>query len=213
MNKTAFQEPDEDPPPYSEDAQNPFVNRGSTHHASKYTHSNAILSTYAEEVFPRLPSLRPAGSRSIILVLVPPDVTTLQAYRGRDAKYISEFGSEEKLIGFPSTVEPILIRLSDPESNIDTWRTPDTLRQMETLVRSDLARGGFQVVERQATDLNLASKSASWSSRTRAALNYGEACVAAGLVTVCLRTENELGLFETRRGLAIVLSIDTGATG
>lgn len=49
-----------------------------------------------------------------------------------------------------------------------------------------------------------------WKSVERSPLREGEATVSTEMKEVCLRIENEMGLYETRTGKAVVVRIVVG---
>ena len=49
-----------------------------------------------------------------------------------------------------------------------------------------------------------------WQSCRQAELRGGEARVHVEVKEVCLRVENEMGLYETRSGIAVVMSVELG---
>ncbi len=49
-----------------------------------------------------------------------------------------------------------------------------------------------------------------WQSFRQAELPGGEARVHVEVKEVCLRVENEMGLYETRSGIAVVVSVELG---
>lgn len=49
-----------------------------------------------------------------------------------------------------------------------------------------------------------------WQSVRQAELRGGEARVHVEVKEVCLRVENEMGLYETRSGIAVVVSVELG---
>ncbi len=57
------------------------------------------------------------------------------------------------------------------------------------------------------------SNEANWRSIERTPLSDGEARVSAEVTEVCLRVENELGLYETRSGKALVVKVEFGVGG
>ena len=49
-----------------------------------------------------------------------------------------------------------------------------------------------------------------WQSLRQAELRGGEARVHVEVKEVCLRVENEMGLYETRSGIAVVVRVELG---
>lgn len=54
------------------------------------------------------------------------------------------------------------------------------------------------------------SKDVDWSSVERTPLSDGDARASVEVTEVCLRIENEMGLYETRTGRALVVKVEVG---
>ncbi|KAI4257516.1 MAG: hypothetical protein L6R42_005603 [Xanthoria sp. 1 TBL-2021] len=179
------------PPSYSESLTasqpaNPIAYRVST-----------LISTHI------LPHLK--DNSTTTLVLVPFDVTPLFALpateTSKDAKASAYTG--EKLVGFDSDEDPLLIRLSDTEGGLHFWRTAAVLRELTAQLCREMISRGYRVVTGGRSPMGL-----EWRSFQQATLMSGEARLRAEVKEVCLRVENAMGLYETRSGTAIVVKVE-----
>ncbi|KAL8755013.1 MAG: hypothetical protein Q9199_003943 [Rusavskia elegans] len=152
-----------------------------------------------------LPHLK--ANPTTTLVLVPFDVTPLFAppatETSKDAKPSAYPG--EKLVGFDSDEHPLLIRLSDTEGGLHFWRTAAVLRELTAQLCREVISRGYRVVTGGRSPMGL-----EWHSFQQAKLMSGEARVHAEVREVCLRVENAMGLYETRRGIAVVVNVELG---
>ncbi|KAI4255080.1 MAG: hypothetical protein L6R42_006922 [Xanthoria sp. 1 TBL-2021] len=139
------------------------------------------------------------------LVLVPFDVTPLFALpateKCKDATAFAYPG--EKLVGFDSDEDPLLIRLSDTEGGLHFWRTAAVLRELTAQLCREVSTRGYRVVTGGRSPMGL-----EWHSFHQATLMSGEARLHAEVKEVCLRVENAMGLYETRSGIAIVVKVE-----
>lgn len=67
---------------------------------------------------------------------------------------------------------------------------------------------GYRIVTRGESSVGL-----EWQSLRQVGLKGGEARVFVEVKEVCLRVENEMGLYETRSGIAVVVSVELGCDG
>ncbi|KAI4095886.1 MAG: hypothetical protein LQ339_007124 [Xanthoria mediterranea] len=196
--------PDTPPPSYTESltapsAANPILHRIST-----------LITTHI------LPHLRTNNSPKTTLVLVPFDVTPLfpptsstsTSHKDAATPPPSSAYPGEKLVGFDADAadHPLLIRLSSTEGPLQFWRTAAVLRDLTAQLCREVNSMGYRiVVSRGSSSVGL-----EWQSLRRAELKSGEARVHVEVKEVCLRVENEMGLYETRSGIAVVVEVELG---
>jgi hypothetical protein len=92
------------------------------------------------------------------------------------------------------------------------------MREIETQFKADLSAAGFRVVEgsdaegmhHSAGRERAPSTGAEWRLVQERAVGRGEVRVGIGMRDVSLRTENVMGLYETRGGKALVIQVEIG---
>ena len=198
----------EDPPPYSESIQanqqeSSHVRRGVVDATSQVAHSMLY-----DEILPRLSSGPYSRPSSMTLVLVPSDVTALQASGTPDSKDPAQQGPKQTLVGFPAAEKPRLIHLTDLQHTADFWRQPEAVKELGTLLVECLKSQGFEV--HQVVNHGASSRSAEWKSQIPRSMQENEAWIHVEVKTICLRIENEFGLYETRNGMAVIARIKIG---
>ncbi|KAL8929000.1 MAG: hypothetical protein Q9208_001443 [Pyrenodesmia sp. 3 TL-2023] len=159
------------------------------------------------------------GDPSTTLVIVPSNVAALipTSTESSPSKKAPSTGfTNETLVGFPSEDSSIIIRLSGSEHRLEFWQRASVLRELNEQLRRKLSFEGHRVVSsppktKAGIPARIAgSKDVDWRSVERAALMDGEARASVKVTDVCLRTENELGLYETRTGKALVVRVEVG---
>ena len=83
------------------------------------------------------------------------------------------------------------------------------MQELGQQMRSHLRNSGYRVIEGNKTSLQ-SSPNADWRSAQKEILGNGELSVQVETRDVCLRTENDMGLYETRTGKAVVVKVDVG---
>lgn len=195
------------------------------------TRSDLIRSLLNNHIRPHLydPALRKFSTRT--LVLVPSDVLNphpVPVVPADPGSYINPFhGSQnstgfinERIIGFPSSANPLLIRLHGDENTLEFWHQHTVVRDLESRVQVDLSHAGYGVVKRtlpEEANRRIRKKrgilvpKAGWRYEDKQDLESGEVRVDIDIMTVCLRMENVMRLYETRGGEAIVVRLDFGS--
>ena len=97
------------------------------------------------------------------------------------------------------------------------------IRELDTQLKDELRRGGHRVVghedegsqgpseaQREAFVRKDSFRSAEWKFSKVKAVGRGDVEVGVEFREICLRVENEMGLFETRAGKAIVVRVEFG---
>lgn len=197
---------DEAPPPYSANSLSASTLPNSNVCAAGVypVASELVLSTLNEEIIPRLhPTHSPMPSVAT-MVLIPSDVSALQSSSASDSKHVSSSLEREKLVGFPTSGNPILIRLSDHNSNSDFWRQSAALTELRLLLQAHFKNLGYELHETGQHPEDRGQRSAVPSRDF-------QALVSVEMKSVCLRVENDIGLYEARNGPAVVVSTRVGS--
>ncbi|KAL8690557.1 MAG: hypothetical protein Q9218_004022 [Villophora microphyllina] len=198
--------PNAPPPPYSES-----VNTTPSSNALP-TRASALIDTY---VLPQL-----SKDLTTIVILVPSDVPTLagalQSLSSKNAFTGARPG--QNIIGFGSHEKPFIFRLTGADNWLAYWRHAAALQELENQLREELYAQGYQVapcfppVHSQAHIRIPGSHEADWSYVESKALKEHEARITAKIDEICLRTQNEMGLYESRTGKAIIIKVEFGAS-
>ncbi|KAI4273349.1 MAG: hypothetical protein LQ337_004698 [Flavoplaca oasis] len=185
--------PDAPPPPYTESLTN------SQPATSLDCRVNTLISTH---ILPHI-----SNKSTTTLVLVPFDVTPLFAQpaneSSKDATPLAYPG--EKLVGFDSDEQPLLIRLSQADGGLAFWGIPAVLRELTTQLIQTVRSMGYRVVPNAESSVG-----GEWRPADKEPLANGQARLLVEVKEVCLRIENEMGLYETRSGMAVVVCVELG---
>lgn len=106
-------------------------------------------------------------------------------------------------MGFPSTENLTLVRLRSSELSLEFCRQPAVMQEIELQMSTDLRKSGYLVFRRAPSDLE-------WRTIQEKPLMEAEARVGVETREICIRLENEMGLYETRTGKAVVVRVETG---
>ncbi|CAF9934976.1 hypothetical protein IMSHALPRED_010058 [Imshaugia aleurites] len=165
---------------------------------------SSLLNTH---VTPHLHQSALSGLSNTTLILVPSNVASLQPA----GKTASE-GPSETIVGFPSAENLTLVRLHGQENSLVFWQQLAVMQELLQQLRSHLRNSGHRVIDGNETSLQgPKSPTAEWRTVQKETLGNGEANVRVDLKEVCMRTENEMGLYETRSGKAVVVKVEFGA--
>ena len=137
---------------------------------------------------------------SNVSALIPP---TAAIPESKDPQKRHDFFPGESIVGFPTSEKLTLIRLRGDKQTIEFWRQQSVIREVEQRVREVLIRDGLEVCGRSPSHIQ-------WSLLEEKPLAPGEARVSVEIREICLRIENQLGLYETRTGKALVLRVEIG---
>ena len=170
---------------------------------------------------PHLLDTTHAGLSSSTLVLIPSDVPSLTPGFINDStdrlvRQVSFRG--EKVVGFPDAGNLTLIRLHGQENSFEFWRQLPVIKELERALQAQLER------ENDDSDVNQSMlparpESRGWFKKKASSVPQQkiEKVKASGgskvkseveLQDVSLRTENAMGLYETKTGKAIVIKVD-----
>ncbi len=154
------------------------------------------------------------GDPITTLVLIPSNVSTLIP---ETTTFTSPAAfSHESIVGFLSTENPIIIRLQGAENALDFWRRGAVIGELESQLRVRLSDVGYRVINGSPTakaeaSIRIAgSRNVDWKGVERKGVMEGEARATAEIKDVCLRIENEMGLYETRTGKAVIARVELG---
>lgn len=207
--------PDDDPPPYSES-----VRPHAGHWRKLEEHQNRpdlVHSVLTSNIIPHIHTATSAGVQAPTLVLVPSDVVSLQSLVDADSKAHFKRFPGEKLVGFPSTEELKLIRLVDPGNTSEYWQRLASKQSLAEGLHAFLFQEGFffreDVASAEAFE-NLtgipSDLRSGWMTVNEERLRDREASVNVSMQEVCLRVEDDMGLYETKRGKALVIRVRLG---
>ena len=101
-----------------------------------------------------------------------------------------------------------MVRLHGQENSIEFWRQLAVIQELEQQLRTHLQKSGYQVIETSLHGPN--SGSTDWRTVQKEALGDGQVKTRVDLTEVCLRIENDMGLYETKTGKAVVVKVDAG---
>ena len=185
--------PDAPPPPYTESLTK------SQPAMSLDRCVNTLISTH---ILPHI-----SNKLTITLVLVPFNVSQLFAKPANKSQKDTATSAYpgEKLVGIDSDEQPLLIRLSQLDGGLAFWRAPAVLRELEMQLCDSVRSMGYWVVPKAKSSVG-----GEWRSADKEPLANGQARLLVEVKEVCLRIENEMGLYETRSGIAVVVSVELG---
>ncbi|KAI4135560.1 MAG: hypothetical protein LQ347_000561 [Umbilicaria vellea] len=193
------------------------------------TRSQRIHSIITAYILPLLTSQAVSGLYKTTFILVPSNICSLPSATG-----------DETVVGFPSDDHIQLVRLQGSEHSLEFWRQPAVVRQLEAELKARLTASGHRVEEEQQQPspavrppispkapkrsffsrresektLPVSSPVASasgWGMPSPVSLGAGQVRVNVGLQDVCLRVVSEMGLYETRTGMAVVVGLEIGS--
>ena len=191
------------PPSYDETIITP------TSQSPQLSSSSSFIDTY---IWPYL-----NGEPITTLVLVPSNVSSLLPstdFSSTKSKPQTEL--DGTFIGFRSEESPILVPLQRPENRLEVWQSPGMLHRLEDHLRRRLSQEGYRLLANESEDAPATpsriagSRDVDWKYVERNGLAAGQMRLSARLDEVCLRTENAMGLYETRSGKAIIVTVEVG---
>lgn len=220
-------------PPLSLSPYSPFPSLLQSVNKTRGLNIRTLISTH---IHPHLQASAVSGLSKTILVLIPSNISSLQPRPFSPLNPnsgINDTGSEaadtfpgESVIGFSSAENLSLVRLHGAENTLEFWRQEAVIRELDSQLKDDLRRGGHRILgdvkqggsseELQGTSMaetltkKISFRAAEWRFAKEEALRPGEVSVGVEFKEVCLRVENEMGLFETRGGKAIVIRVEVG---
>ena len=160
-------------------------------------------------IVPNIQGAISSETASITIVLVLSNVASLQPPREVDAKGVSDGFPGEQLVGFPTTAELKLIRLSEPTDTVEFWQRSSSRQSLSDCLHAYLVQEGCYFSEDVAR-AESSQTQAGWMTVNGEQLQHCEASINIALQEVCLRIEDEMGLYETRRGKALVVKVNIG---
>lgn len=173
-----------------------------------------ISSILTAQITPHLHGSALSGLTSTTLILIPSNVSALQPPGKIGSKSPSD--SEDRLpretiVGFPSAENLAMVRLRGEENNIEFWRQLAVIRELGQQLSANLRNSGHQVIGDDEISLRGPTRpNAEWKTVQKETLGDGEVRIRVEITDICLRTENEMGLYETRTGKAVVVKVDVG---
>lgn len=206
----------DDLPPYSESVRSPqqYSLPSNLRQNIAAARSALIESLLTTHIIPHQQVSALSGLASTTLILIPSNVSSLQPPSQTGSKGLP--GSEdgfpgETIVGFPSVENLTMVRLHGQENSIEFWRQLAVIQELGQQLRTHLQNSGYQVIRDNETSLHGPnSGSTDWRTVQKEALRDGEVKVRVDLTEICLRVENDMGLYETRTGKAVVVNVDVG---
>ena len=105
-----------------------------------------------------------------------------------------------------------MVYLHGQENSLEFWRQLAVMQELEQQMRSHLGNSGYRVIGANETSLQgPTSPQADWRTVPKETLGNGEVSVSIQITEICLRTENDMGLYETKTGKAVVVKVNVGA--
>lgn len=203
-------------PSYSESVRSPPISPSPSYlpqniAAARTALISSLLTTY---IAPHLHGSALSGLASTTLVLVPSNVSSLQPagkIGSKSTSGLEDVSPREIVVGFPSGENLTMIRLHDQENVIEFWRQLTVIQELGQQLRTYLRNSGHQVIGGDETSLQGPNPAnADWRTVQMETLGNGEVRVRVETKEICLRTENDMGLYETRSGKAVVVKVDVG---
>ena len=173
---------------------------------------SSLLTNY---VTPHLYGSALSGLASTTLILIPSNVSSLQppSKTGSQVFLDSKDGPpRETIVGFASAENLTLIRLHGQENSIEFWRQLTVIQELGQQLRSHLLNSGHRVVGDNETSIQGSNPPiADWRTVPKLDLEKEDASTRVCIMEICLRVENDMGLYETRTGKAVVVKVDVGS--
>ena len=171
-----------------------------------------IESLLTTNIIPHLHGSSLSGLASTTLIFIPSNVPSLQPPSQTGSKGPSEDGFPgETIVGFPSVDNLTMVRLHGQENSTEFWRQLAVIQELGQQLRTYLQNSGYQVIRDKEIGLHgPKSESTNWRTVQKEALGDGEVEIGVDLTEICLRVENDMRLYETRTGKAVVVVVDVG---
>lgn len=203
-------------------------------HSVNKTRTSNIRNLLSTQILPHLYDSARAGLSKTTLVFIPSNVSSLQPKPLSPYALVTNDGPfgpaadkfpDETIIGFPSAENLHLIRLHGAENTVDFWRQEAVIRDLNNQLNDELERNGHRVVvdevaggisansaaEREILARRESLRNVQWMSIKQKKVGPGEVDIGVECREVSLRVENEIGLFETRSGNAIIVRVEVGS--
>ena len=224
--------PSSDPPPsYAASQGTPTLNPSPGYFPFVASERTAVIAALLNNhIKPQLHIHALSGLSSTTLVFVPSNVSDLQPSPVGNVK-IDEglVFPGEKIVDFPSAENLSLTRLRGEENRLEFWRQPKVIQEIDRTLRNWLENDGLKILAEELEDFAASSDfpyriapqrearpaelhtGAEWRYVEERLLREGEATLEVYIRDMCLRTENEMGLYETRAGRVLVVKVDIGS--
>ncbi|MCJ1349306.1 hypothetical protein MMC31_007542 [Peltigera leucophlebia] len=200
-------------------------------HSVNKTRTSNIRNLLSTHILPHLYDSAGAGLSKTTLVFIPSNVSSLQpqSFSSSTVTDNGPFGGAaadnfpgETIIGFPSAENLHLIRLHGAENTVDFWRQEAVIRDLNSQLEEEFERSGHRVVvnamtggasaaEREILARRESIRNSQWMSTKQKVVGPGEVDIGVECREVSLRVENEIGLFETRSGKAVIVRVEVGS--
>lgn len=202
----------DDLPSYSESVRSPQQHSLPTNLRQNIAAARTALikSLLTTHIIPHLHGSALTGLSTTTLLLIPSNVSSLHPSSQTGSKGASEDGFPgETIVGFPTVDNLTMVRLHGQQNSIEFWRQLAVVQELGQQLRTHLQNSGYQVIRDNETRLyGSNSGSTDWRTVQKEALGDGEVRVGVDLTEICLRVENDMGLYETRTGKAVKVDVD-----
>lgn len=195
-------------PSYSESVRSPqqHSSPSNLHQNITAARTSVISSLLTTHVTPHLHQSALSGLSSTTLILVPSNVSSLQP-----PSEIGSNGPSETIVGLPSADNLTMVRLHGQENSLEFWRQLAVMQELGQQIRTHLRNSGHRIIGGDEISLQgPGSANADWRTVQKEILANGEVSVQVETTEIYLRTENDMGLYETRTGKAVVVKVDVG---
>ena len=205
----------DDPPSYVESVRSHGTPlRASTEH---YGGTDLVHSLLTDDIIPHIQTAIASGIISTTFVLIPSNASSLRPPADSNSKAVSKGFSGEQLVGFPGTEELKLIRLLHPEDTCEFWQRLGSRQSLADSLHAYLVQEGYyfpeDIAKAQPFEMLTGVPSnarAGWMTANEERLRHLEASINVMKQEVCLRIEDEMGLYGTRKGNALVVRVRLG---
>ena len=205
------------PPSYTESVSSPQHNKSPSYLPQNIAAARAavISSLLVNYITPHLYDSALAGLASTTLILIPSNVSSLQESSKTGSKVSSDSDAgppKDTIVGFASAENLTMIRLHGQENSIEFWRQLTVIQELGQQLRTHLLNSGHRVVGDNETSIQGSNPAmADWRTVPNLVLEKEDVRTRVWIMEICLRVENDMGLYETRTGKAVIVKVDVGS--
>lgn len=212
-------------PSYSESISDPQPSSATLRQNITQARCALVSSLLTTHISPHLYSNSLSGLSNTTLLLVPSNVSSLQppSHDAKDPFHDGPTFRGESIEGFYTAENLTIVRLQGQENSIEFWRQPAVIRELGQQLQVKLRKDGHRIAgDADVARVNFPTTKARGGLfkkkpvSTEMQVPKGEAQVEGEISTeveiqdICLRIQNEMGLYKTRNGKAMVIKVDAG---
>lgn len=153
-----------------------------------------------------------SGMSRMVYALVPNDSPALQGSTLASSDILEKGGdgatSSEQIVSFPTSDYVRVVRLHGTENNARFWKQANVVHELQGEMRTILGLEREPRPRSQDSDGWL-DKKVGWQSNDFPALKPGEVGVRVTVEDLSIRRENQLGLYVTSSGAAVIIRVAT----